>query len=336
MTTLRRIAPALALLLIAPLISEFLLGDFNIRQIGFVVVFIPLYGAGALLVREITRRMRRGWPTMLLLALAYALIEEGLLNQTLFNPNYGGQRLLDYGFISALGTSFNFSVYLLTLHVVWSVGSSIALAEGLAGPRWREPWLGRTGLIVTTVLYLLGCAMTAAFTLKTFHFMASATQFAAVGIILLLVLVLAFAAFRRTDQSTSPGSGPSFWLVLAMSLVLSSAFQRWFGYAPRHGVSAELGLAGLLCLAIGSIVVFGVWSRRRGWGPVHALAAATGAILTYGWVSLRRLLVSGGTSLGVPTTPIDVAGQVVLLLVALGLSWRAWQGLAHERRASPA
>src|SRR5262245_15781139 len=72
MTTLRRIGPALALLIIAPLIAEFLLGDFNIRQIGFLGVFIPVYGAGALLVREITRRARRGWPTMLLLALAYA------------------------------------------------------------------------------------------------------------------------------------------------------------------------------------------------------------------------------------------------------------------------
>ena len=41
MTTLRRIAPALALLIIAPLIAEFLLGDFNIRQIGFIAVFIP-------------------------------------------------------------------------------------------------------------------------------------------------------------------------------------------------------------------------------------------------------------------------------------------------------
>ena len=108
MKTLHRIAPALALLIIAPLIAEFLLGDFNIRQIGFVVVFIPVYGAGALLVREITRRAGRGWPTLLLLALAYALILEGFTNQTLFNPNYAGQRLLDYGFIPALGTSFNF------------------------------------------------------------------------------------------------------------------------------------------------------------------------------------------------------------------------------------
>ncbi len=135
--------------------AEFLLGDFNIRQIGFVLVFIPQYGGGAVLVREITRRTRRGWPTMLLLALAYALIEEGLTNQTLFNPNYAGQHLLDYGFIPALGTSFPFTFYLLTLHVVWSVGSSVAHAEALAGSRWREPWLHFPGLLATTALFVL-------------------------------------------------------------------------------------------------------------------------------------------------------------------------------------
>lgn len=337
MTTLRRIAPALALLVIAPMIAEFLLGDFNIRQIGFVVVFIPVYGAGALLVRELTRRARRGWPTMLLLALACALILEGFTNQTLFNPNYAGQRLLDYGFIPALGTSFNFAVYVLTLHVVWSVGSSVALAEGLAGPRWREPWLRLPGLLVTAALFLLGCGYTTAFTLRTFHFLASAGQFAAVTIILLVVIVGAFAGFRALgDGAVAPGGGesgdnirrvPPFWPVLAAALVLSSAFQLWFVYVPRQTVTAFFALAGLLGLDVAAVVLFALWSRRARWGPVQALAAASGAIVTYGWISLRRLVVAGGTSLGVPTTPIDVVGQAAMLLVMLGLSYVAWRRL---------
>ncbi len=340
--TLRRIAPALALLVIAPLIAEFLLGDFNIRQIGYLAVFVPVYGAGALLVREIARRARRGWPTMLLLALACALILEGFANQTLFNPSYAGQRLLDYGFVPALGTSFNFTVYVLTLHVVWSLGSSVALAEGLAGARWREPWLRLPGLVVTAALFLLGCAATTSFTLRTFHFVASVGQFAAVAIILLAVVVAAFALFRAArNGALEPGGGasgdeasraPSFWLVLAVALVLSSAFQRWFAYAPRHGLNAGLGLAGLLALEVAAVVLFAVWSRRPGWGPAHVLAAATGAILTYGWISLRRLVVAGGTSLGVPTTPIDVVGQAVLLLVMLGASYLAWRRLRRRPR----
>ena len=75
---MRRLFPAFALLLLSPVVAEFLLGDFTVRQLGFVAFFLPLYGYGALLVRELTRRRGRGWPTMLLLALAYAFVEEGL------------------------------------------------------------------------------------------------------------------------------------------------------------------------------------------------------------------------------------------------------------------
>ncbi|OSY89544.1 hypothetical protein WH52_02620 [Tenacibaculum holothuriorum] len=60
MNTLQRIIPALILLFISPLIAEFLLGDFNIRQLGYLGIFIPLYGASALFIREIVRRTRRG------------------------------------------------------------------------------------------------------------------------------------------------------------------------------------------------------------------------------------------------------------------------------------
>ena len=347
MTMLRRVAPALALLIIAPLIAEFLLGDFNVRQIGYVVVFIPVYGAGALLIRELTRRAHRGWPTMLLLSLAYALILEGFINQTLFNPNYAGQRLLDYGFIPVLGTSFVFTVYVLTLHVVWSVGSSVALAEGLAGARWRDPWLRLPGGIVTTALTVLGCAATVTFTLRTFHFVASPGQFGAVAILALTAIAAAFGDLRGTHRAASetPLAGtsdhrdganrgvPSFWLVLAVSLVLSSVFQRWFVYAPAHAVRAGLALTGLLALEVAAVVLFAVWGRRVGWGPKHALAASLGAIVTYGWISLRRLVVAGGTSLGVPTTPIDVIGQAGLLLVMLGLAGLAWRQVSRQSSA---
>jgi hypothetical protein len=116
---------------------------------------------------------------------------------------------------------------------------------------------------------------------------------------------------------------------MGVSLVLSSAFQRWFVYAP-HAVDAGVSLAGLSGLVVAVVLLFGVWSRRAGWGPVQPLAASTGAVLTYGWISLRRLVVAGATSLGVPTTPIDVAGQGALLLAMLALSYWAWRSLRRQ------
>jgi hypothetical protein len=326
MRTFRRIAPALTLLIIAPLIGEFLLGDFNVRQIGFIVVFIPVYGAGALLVREIARQSQRGWPTMLLLSLAYALALEGFMNQTLFNPNYGGQHLLAYGFIPKLGTSFNFAIYLMTLHVVWSIASPIAIAEALAGARAREPWLRRPGMIVTTLFMLAGCVFTATFTLKSVHFAATIRQFATVGALIAALVVAAFAlSGRAADAPAKGGHAPSVWVVLVVSLLLSSAFQRWFAFAPRHSMNATLSTTVMLLLDGVAVALFRTWSLRAAWGAQHTVAAAAGAVVTYGWISLRRFLVSGGTSLGVPTTPVDIVGQIVLVVAILGLGYLGWR-----------
>jgi hypothetical protein len=128
-----RVAPALVLVVLAPLVGEFLLADFTIRNLALLLALLPLYGGGALLVREVTRRSGRGWPTMLLLALAYALVEEVFLTQSLFNPDYAHKRLLDYGYLPALGTSLNWTFFVLSIHVVWSVATPILIAEGRRG-----------------------------------------------------------------------------------------------------------------------------------------------------------------------------------------------------------
>ena len=114
MAVFRRILPALLLLILAPIVAEFLLGDFSIRKIGIALALLPMYGGGALLIREVARRSQRGWPAIVLLGVAYSLLEEGFLTQSLFNPNYVGQRLLDYGNIPWLGTSLNWCTLVLS------------------------------------------------------------------------------------------------------------------------------------------------------------------------------------------------------------------------------
>ena len=312
------VLPAGALLLLAPIVAEFLLGDFTVRQLGFVAFFIPQYGGGALLVRELARRWRRGWPTILLLALAYALIEEGLTTQSLFNPNYAHERLLDYGYIEALGTSLNWAVFVLTLHVVWSIGSAVALAEGLSGGRWHLPWLGSRGLIVTAVVYALGCGLTVASTYVTYPFTASPSQ---LGTVVVLASATVYAAFRMFSgpPARRRGSVPSAWIVAATSFVLCSAFHLLDDHGHGHGLPAGLTLTGMLALEATAVALFSIWARREGWTPQHPLAAASGAILTYGWVGLTRMIGNGATALGVPTTTTDNIGQALLLAMMIGL-----------------
>lgn len=68
-----------------------------------MVVLAPLYGGAALLIREMTRRAGRGWPTMLLLSLGFGVCSEGALTESLFDPDYAHAHLLEHGFVPALG-----------------------------------------------------------------------------------------------------------------------------------------------------------------------------------------------------------------------------------------
>ena len=106
---MRRVAPAVALFFVAPFVAEFLLGNLPITLLGALVVLGPLYGGGALLIREVARRRGLGWGAILTLGLAYAVIEEALALQTLFNPNYLklNLHLLEPAYIPALGMGDN-------------------------------------------------------------------------------------------------------------------------------------------------------------------------------------------------------------------------------------
>src|ERR1700685_1822282 len=84
----RGVWPALALFFVAPLVAEFLLGDLPIKLLPALVVLAPMYGGGALVIREVVRRTGRGWPSIVLLGMAYAIFEEAFTTQSLFNPNY--------------------------------------------------------------------------------------------------------------------------------------------------------------------------------------------------------------------------------------------------------
>ena len=49
----RGIAPAIGLFFVAPLVAEYLLGDIPIKMLGVLAILAPLYGGGALLIREV-------------------------------------------------------------------------------------------------------------------------------------------------------------------------------------------------------------------------------------------------------------------------------------------
>ena len=121
--------------------GEYLLGNVSIVEIWALPILALLSGSGALLIRQVTRRTGRGWPAMLVLGLAYGLIEAGLIDQTLFKPpelTSGVAGAATY--VPALGLSVSDLLSFVVGHAVWSIGVPIAMVETLVPARRTTPW----------------------------------------------------------------------------------------------------------------------------------------------------------------------------------------------------
>jgi probable HAF family extracellular repeat protein len=53
-----------------------------------LLVLTALYGSGSILIRELSLRWRKGWPSILALGAAYGIVEEGLMVKSFFDPNW--------------------------------------------------------------------------------------------------------------------------------------------------------------------------------------------------------------------------------------------------------
>ncbi|MEU4190804.1 hypothetical protein AB0E69_02805 [Kribbella sp. NPDC026611] len=307
----KRGLPALGLFFLSPLVAEFLLGNIPISALFALLTLAPLYGGGAVLIREVVRRRGWGYPTVLVFALAYGVIEEGITTQSLFNPNYAGLRLLDPGHIGALGMGAPWTVLVLGLHTVWSITVPIVLMESLSR-RPREPWLGNVGLGVYGALFLAGVVATTAFGYTKDAFRASTGQDLGTGIAIVALVALGTWIGQRTKHRTavpSASSVPSAWIVGAAGLVLSSAWMLVNDNLHNPWLEALL----MLALEVLAAFVLVTWSRRPAWTRMHALAAAGGALLTYAWHAFPESPVFPAPH------AVDLIGNGVFALLAVAL-----------------
>ncbi len=302
---------AVSLFFLAPLVGEFLLGNTPITSLPAVLLLAPMYGGGALLIRETARRTGRGWPTMVLLAAAYGLIEEGPIDQLLWNPHYGG---IDMGLVYAetyvplIGTSIELVQDVLTMHTIWSICVPIAIIEAFSRDRTR-PWLGNAGLAVTGVVFAAGSVFLAVIQHTASNFMASPAQFAKAAVAILVLIVLAFTLGHRPAHGLD-ATAPSSWVVGAVAFGGGSLY---FGHDPLlpDEVSAWVPTGGWFVLVGILVVLCSRWSLSRGWGAAHRLALTGGALLTYVWVGFMHT-----RELGIPYA-VGVLGSVVFGVGAL-------------------
>lgn len=145
---LTRIAAVCGLLVLAPVSAEYLYGyddstgDLT-ELLGGLLIFIPLYGAAAVIIREAARRAGRGRPTILLLGTAFGVLQAGLIDHSMFNPNYRGIEYWDDIFgptvVPGLGVSLALAVQFTVGHLVWSIAVPIAIVESFVPARRTTP-----------------------------------------------------------------------------------------------------------------------------------------------------------------------------------------------------
>jgi len=308
----QRVKPALSLILLTPLIAEYLSGSLSLAQAPLFPMMVLIYGMGALVVRETARRWGHGWPTILTLGVAYAVIEEGLATQSLFNPNYLGLRLLDRGFIPALGIGGPWTVYVIILHVVWSIAVPIGLVEAIFAERRTTPWLGRIGYVVSAALYVLGVMAVTGGTREKEHFTASKSQLIVTAAVALVLVIVALMLPRhvRTRAEEQP---PPWRRLVAFGLlgfVAGSVFHLIAQFGGNH-LLAMAGVAVEMLLPVIVIVAVFLANRAGRWTDADVDALVLGALLAYCWLGFLMTARLHGAS--------TIPGQLVPLTIVLAV-----------------
>ncbi|MDG4807410.1 hypothetical protein O7634_11685 [Micromonospora sp. WMMD1120] len=329
-----RLVPVMALLLLAPWVAECSWGGFAIDDFLPVLVFLgPMYGGAAILIRETARRLGAGWPTIVLLAAAYGVLQACLVDQSLFNldhlddTQYADAAAADEAtVVPGLGFSAGQAIDFVGNHVVLTICAPIVLVESFLGADRRlRPWLRRPGLVVVGVLYLLGSLLIFSDSSGRKDFLASPLQLAVAA-----AMVLALATAALLPRWRHPRPRPS--LTGAERRGSRAPHPLWVGLAVavvplgRELASGWAGVALAVTLAagLGSLVAY--WASRAGWTQRHVLAAGSASLV----MAAAFAYLVPPYSPGSPAAAL--AGDIAVTVITASLVVCAWWRL----RAAPA
>jgi hypothetical protein len=317
-----RMAPAFALLLLAPLIAEALQGATRpSTYLGFPMIFVfeaAVWGGAAVFLRYLARSAGLGWLNLVLLAATIAVAEEFLIQQTSVAPMVIQIRGVEYA--RAFGVNYVYFVWALAYEMVFVVLVPVLLAELLFPKRRRSGWLSRAGLIVLVIAFVLG-ALGAWFSWtqiarpNVFHLPKydppMTLVFAAVGALAVLFF-LAVGPFRRAlARPAKPIAPPPPFVVSLLAFLFAALLEALaalaFGAWPQVPPAAALGAAALVFAL--ALVLTPAWAAHANWRDAHRYALMFGAIVGN----------MGAGYLGYiwNTSPIDLWGKTILDGVAL-------------------
>ena len=302
------IPPALALWLVAPIFGELFSGSSPLNEYIQPLTFLTLsllYGCGAIIVRELVVRWKKGWLAVLMLGLAYGIYEEGLLVQSFFDPTWMDLgRLAVYGRL--WGVNWVWAEHLTIYHALISIAASIAFVEALYPERRDESWVtGRWWWIANWAGFLGIYLIWEAFTTYD-PGLWKPLSWLAVLLLGLLARFLPARVLRLVDRS--PVSPACFWWTGFLGYLL----QFLLVYLPSENNGLPFPLAMLILLAF-DLFVLRLVLRWNGSGAA--------------WDDRQRLaLINGALGFFLLVGLLSVAKQspIVYLTNPLFLLWLWW------------
>ncbi len=273
---------------ISPLVAEVLPGATRFSSLFVFPIEMCVWGGGALLIRYGIRRWRLGWLNMLFLALALAVAEECLIQQTSLAPMVLQLKGQVYG--RAYGMNYVYFLWALCYETTFVVFVPVYLVELIYPNRREDLWVSKTGLVAVALFFLLGSyfawySWTRFARPNVFHVPIYNPPPSAILIAVAAICCLIFAAlgpfrnkFARRSQPLKPpppwliGTAGAIWAVLWYGLILLA-----FGIAPSFPPAAAVG-AGLL-LAIVVLLVLPRWTANPNFKPNHKFALIFGTML---------------------------------------------------------
>lgn len=298
------------LVVLSPWIGEFLLGNIPATYLPAIVFLVPLYGFGALLVRETARGLGGGYPTILCFGAAYGVIEAGLFDQSLFNPGFGDLAMLRTTPIPGLGVSAYNALAFVVGHAVWSISLPIAIAERFAArDAPADPWLPAWALAPVAAVYLIGGYLIFEDVRVSEQFMASAAQMS--GALAVAAAFVAFGLGLRRTRRVGRGAVPRPVLVGTIAFAVAATFavapETWGGVALKVAI---LALGGWLALT---------YAGRDGWRPAHGFAVIAALTAVYALLGFALTLLLHQGQAAILAGNAAFAAAAALLLAAL---WR--------------
>jgi hypothetical protein len=242
-----------------------------------VLGLIGFYGCGSLVIREVSILWRKGWVGVLLLGLAYGVVEEGISTKTFVDPTLGTVGLLGaYGRLA--GISWVFAITLTLFHAVFSIAIPILLVELLYPSTKGQRFMSDRWAKATFVFFVLTVAFGYfAFDPRYFE------GYAVLLFFLLIIGILVLAAYLMPagillPSTRTPNATPRQFLGLGVAFSFGWSFL--YLVAPHLITIPIIVDLGLIAVALAAAAVVVRWAGLEG-NEVHKVMFVMGVLAWY-------------------------------------------------------